>query len=357
MSQVRAKRSESAWVHRSLLPIAAIYGWAARTRAGLYERGWLPRKKLPCRVISVGNLTVGGTGKTPIVIWIVEQLLAAGKRVAVLSRGYRRRGSSPMLLVSDGVGLLADPGEAGDEPYLMARRCPAAVVAVGADRYRLGRWVLDRFPVDCCVLDDGFQHMTLIRDVNLLLVDASDPDGLDSMLPAGRLREPLSAAGRASAVLVTRAARGADAARILQVLKPYLDPRLPTGLARFRAERFVEMRTGAWKRPEEMAGQTAVAFSGIGNASSFRGLLEHNGLKILDEIIFPDHHDYTSHDIEMIRGAAARHGVHLIVTTEKDAVKVEPLMGPEGRFWAVRLGTEIVEGREQLEHLILGNDA
>jgi tetraacyldisaccharide 4'-kinase len=353
MSEVPAERSKSAWVRRSLLPLGAIYGWAAKTRAGLYERGWLARKKLSCRVISVGNLTVGGTGKTPIVISIVEQLLAAGRRVAVLSRGYRRRGSSSMLLVSDGVQLLADPGEAGDEPYLMARRCPAAVVAVGPDRYRLGRWVLDRFPVDCCVLDDGFQHMRLIRDVNLLLVDASDPDGLKAMLPAGRLREPLSAAGRATAVLVTRAERAVDAAQVLQALKPYLSPRLPSGVARFRAERFVELRTGAWKRPEEMAGQAAVAFSGIGNAGSFRALLERHGLKILDEIVFPDHHDYTLRDIEMIKDTA-RQGVHLIVTTEKDAVKVEPLIGADGRFWTVRLGTDIVEGREQLKQLILG---
>jgi tetraacyldisaccharide 4'-kinase len=354
MSEVPADRSESAWVHRSLLPIATLYGWAARIRAGLYEEGWLPQKRLPCRVISVGNLTVGGTGKTPIVIWIVEQLLAAGRRVAILSRGYRRRGSSPMLLVSDGVRLLAGLREAGDEPYLMARRCPAAVVAVGADRYTLGRWVLDQFPVDCCVLDDGFQHMRLVRDVNLLLMDASDLEGLDTMLPAGRLREPLSAAERASAVLVTRAEHAADAERVLQGIKPYLNPRLPSGQARFRAERFVELRTGAWKRPEDMKGQTAVAFSGIGNAGSFRTLLERQGLKILEEIVFPDHHEYSPRDVEMVRGAAARQGIRLIVTTEKDAVKVEPLMRSEDQFWAVRLGTDVVEGREQLERMILG---
>jgi tetraacyldisaccharide 4'-kinase len=173
------------------------------------------------------------------------------------------------------------------------------------------------------------------------------------MLPAGRLREPLSAAGRATAVLVTRAERAVDAAQVLQALKPYLSPRLPSGVARFRAERFVELRTGAWKRPEEMAGQAAVAFSGIGNAGSFRALLERHGLKILDEIVFPDHHDYTLRDIEMIKDTA-RQGVHLIVTTEKDAVKVEPLIGADGRFWTVRLGTDIVEGREQLKQLILG---
>ncbi|MBM4124838.1 MAG: tetraacyldisaccharide 4'-kinase, partial [Nitrospira sp.] len=141
-----------------LRPLAAVYGLAVRVRTVLYEKGWLARRKLPCRVISVGNLTVGGTGKTPMVIWITERLLAQGLRVAVLSRGYRRQSREPFLLVSDGRTVLAGISDAGDEPHLIARRCPSAVVAVGADRYRLGRWVLERFPIDCLVLDDGFQH-------------------------------------------------------------------------------------------------------------------------------------------------------------------------------------------------------
>ncbi len=171
---------------------AAIpYGVVARLRALLYDRGWFAQRKLPVSVLSVGNLTLGGTGKTPVVIVLVDWLLAQGKRVAILSRGYRRTSTDPYLLVSDGERLLVSPQEAGDEPFLMAQRCPKAIVAVGADRYELGDWVLNRFPVDCLVLDDGFQHLGLYRDVNLLLVDATDAEGLAALVPSGRLREPL----------------------------------------------------------------------------------------------------------------------------------------------------------------------
>jgi tetraacyldisaccharide 4'-kinase len=155
-------------------------------------------------VVSVGNLTVGGTGKTPVVIRLADWLLSVGKRVAILSRGYRRASHAPMLMVSNGERLLATADEAGDEPYLMARRCPKAIVAVGADRYELGRWVLDQFQVDCVLLDDGFQHLRLHRDVNLLLVDATDVDGLRAIVPAGRLREFVGAAARATMIIVTR---------------------------------------------------------------------------------------------------------------------------------------------------------
>ena len=142
------------------------YELAARFRLWCYIQGWFPTRRLPRPVISVGNLTVGGTGKTPVVMYLVERLTAQGKRVAILSRGYRRRSRAPQLLVSDGQRILAGPDEAGDEPYLIARRCPQAVVAVGADRYALGQWVLAQLPVDCFVLDDGFQHVQLHRDLN-----------------------------------------------------------------------------------------------------------------------------------------------------------------------------------------------
>ena len=139
-----------------LQSVAILYGLVSRVRLWCYRRGWLSSWRLPCRVLSVGNLTVGGTGKTPMVILLAEWLQAEGRRVAILSRGYKRTGQASQFLVSDGTRLLAGPSESGDEPYLMARRCPRAVVAVGADRVALGRWVLEQFPVDCILLDDGF---------------------------------------------------------------------------------------------------------------------------------------------------------------------------------------------------------
>jgi tetraacyldisaccharide 4'-kinase len=322
-------------------------------RAWLYRAGIVPSRRLPCRVISVGNLTVGGTGKTPVVIALVERLLAAGRRVGVLSRGYRRRSGEAMLLVSDGHKLLAGPAEAGDEPHLIAARCPRAVVAVGADRYRLGRWVLDRFSLDCLVLDDGFQHLALQRDANVLLIDVSDTDGLRALLPAGRLREPLAAASRATSILLTRVGDG-DVRRVMASLAQAAGVLPPPMRSRFLAETAIQVATGEVRPAGSLSGRAVTAFSGIGNPASFRGLLQTLGATIRSERIFPDHHEYGAADLEAIRGEAARAGADLIVTTEKDAGKIAPLLGRNDQVWAIRLGVEIVEGREQFDRLILG---
>ena len=353
-SDVSPMQNEEGW-RWALRAVALAYGFVVWARTALYDQGWLRQRRLPCRVVSVGNLTVGGTGKTPVVITIVEWLLGRGRRVAVLSRGYRRVSRSPQVVVSDGRAVLADPAEAGDEPFLIARRCPRAVVAVGADRYRLGRWVLERFPIDCVVLDDGFQHRALHRDVDLLLVDASDPTGIRSLLPAGRLREPLSAAARATGLLLTRA-DDPGVEEVLSRLREAVGRHLQPVHVRFRAEAAVHVRTGAMQEMRSLAGRTAVACSGIANPASLRTMLVRQGIRILDELVFPDHHDYRPADLEAVRARMARCGAELIVTTEKDAVKIASLVRPEEPFWAVRLGTDIMKGRERLERLIFGGD-
>jgi tetraacyldisaccharide 4'-kinase len=308
-------------------------------------------------VVSVGNLTVGGTGKTPVVIWLVEALQRRGHRVAVLSRGYKRQNGSSFALVSDGTTVLAGPAEAGDEPHLIAKRCPGAVVAVGADRYRLGRWVLERFPqVDDFVLDDGFQHLALYRDVNLLLVDASAPEDLAALLPAGRLREPLAAAKRATAVLLTRADQSRDGDR----LKGWAPIQAATGreerpiLVRFRPSGFVNLLSGLAHDAHWGHGQSALLFSGIGNSASFRMTVQQAGVAVLDEMIFPDHHPYRTRDLDQIKALAKRCGAQLILTTEKDAGKTAPLLTPGDQVLALRVDTEILEGQERLERILFG---
>lgn len=291
-----------------------------------------------------------------MVIALAEWLMACGKRVGVLSRGYRRQAPSEQVLVSDGTQVLAGPTEAGDEPYLIARRCPGAVVAVGADRYRLGRWVLDRFPLDVLLLDDGFQHLALHRDVDVVLVDASEPAGLLAFLPAGRLREPISALARAHAVLLTRAEveRGVNA--VMAVLEKVTLRRRPW-LMQFVTEGLVNVATGEQIDPGHVKGRPALAVSGIGNPSSFRRLLEGLGALVLDELRFPDHHVYTSGDVDHIKAQAARSGAEYILTTEKDAVKLAALLSDAEPFWAIRLKTEMMERKAELEKLIWGECA
>ncbi len=330
------------------------YELLVRARAALYLRGWLKRKRLPRPVISIGNLTVGGTGKTPMVICLAEWLHTCGKRVAVLSRGYRRRSGDQFLMVSDGQSMLVGPSEAGDEPYLIAQRCPHAVVAVGADRYGLGQWVLEQLPIDCFLLDDGFQHLALERDVDLLLVDASDPDGLRALFPAGRLREPVAAAARATALVLTRieGLSGWEAS-VSEVLAAWGRKTLPI-LVRFRGEKVVDVIENRVEDVDALVGGTAVAFCGIANADSFRNLVRELGVTVVGERIFSDHHDYGPEDIRTVLRLAEDTGAEMLLTTEKDACKVAPLLPRGRRVLAIRLVPEIIAGRDDLEQLVLG---
>ncbi|GKS59018.1 tetraacyldisaccharide 4'-kinase [Nitrospira sp.] len=328
------------------------YAAVVRARAWAYRRGYLQTRRLPCRVISVGNLTVGGTGKTPTVIWIVQHLLTQGRRVAVLSRGYRRRSRARHVLVSDGHTMLASPAEAGDEPFLIARRCPRAVVAVGTDRYSVGQWVLERYPVDDIVLDDAFQHLQLERDVNLLLIDASDRTGFSALLPFGRLREPLSAAGRASALVLTRAEAKIDTTSVESELEMAVGHPLETVRLEFVPKALVHIMKGQALAATSLQGRRVVAVSAIGNPRSFAQTLARMGLQVLDHVVFRDHHAYSALDVSAVQRRAHACRAELIVTTEKDACKLAELLDPSDAWWAVRLDPKIWAGQDRLEHLL-----
>jgi tetraacyldisaccharide 4'-kinase len=301
-------------------------------------------------------LTVGGTGKTPVTIAVTDALLAAGHRVAVLSRGYRRRNRTPRVLVSDGRKILVGPEEAGDEPFLIAQRCPRAVVAVGADRYELGRWVLAQCSIDCVVLDDGFQHRALYRDVDLLLVDATDEHGLRALVPAGRLREPVSAAARATALLVTRVEASADAQPIVSLIQQAMGREVKPILIRFTPQGFVDAHNGMAVPLDTLTGQRAMIFSGIGNAGAFRTSVLRQGLIVVDEVVYPDHHAYTTSDVNRVRARADRVGAEVLVTTEKDAVKLRTLPHLSMPVWAMRLDTHILKGEERLKRVLEVSD-
>src|SRR2546428_303634 len=178
-----------------LIPLSHLYGLAMRARAALYARGLLRQQILPCRVISVGNLTVGGTGKTPVVIALAAALRDRGRKVGVISRGYKRRSGTSILEISDGRTLRGHPGDSGDEPFLIAQRCSGVPVAVGADRPRVGRYLLDRHHIETLILDDGYQHLALRRGVGLLGVGAPGALGHGYLLPRGRPREAPPAHG------------------------------------------------------------------------------------------------------------------------------------------------------------------
>lgn len=331
---------------------AWLYGLVIRLGLWCHSQGWCASDRLSCPVISVGNLTVGGTGKTPMVILLTEWLQAKGRRVAVLSRGYKRTSTVPHLLVSDGSRLLVGPSEAGDEPFLIARRCPQAIVAVGADRVALGRWVVGQYPIDCIVLDDGFQHRALHRDIDLVLLDATDAMGLDALLPAGRLREPLSEVKRASAVVITRADSRSDVEAVCTRLHAVGYPGRDMIEVVFTPECVLAVGSHTRRSPEWGQGKKAWLVSGIGNSQSFHRLAQSIGIEVVGETVFEDHHRYSHHDIQQIRVNAKTKGVDIVLTTEKDGGKVSSFLTSDDPWWALRLQANVVRGEESLRRLI-----
>lgn len=339
----RAWQREPAPAWAGLLSVAALgYGILLRLRAGLYRLGVLRTRRLPCRVISVGNLTLGGTGKTPMVELLARELQAAGAPVVVLSRGYRRARTAEIQAVSDGQRLLLGPEEAGDEPSLLAARLPGVPVVVGAHRYRAGAWALERFRPAVLLLDDGFQHRTLAKDVEVLLVSAQAPWGRGGLFPRGSLREPVRAAGRADLLVITHAEAPDPAIERVRAELRRWNPTAPCALARLEPEGILEVATGRRLPLDALDGRRLLAFAGIAAPDSFRATLRAAGLPVLDLLAFPDHHPYAPDDLRALEAQARALAAEGLITTEKDAVRL-----PRGSglpVWALRVRLALGEG-------------
>jgi tetraacyldisaccharide 4'-kinase len=312
-----------------LWPLSILYGSAAMLRVWLYKNGWLKQKRLNRPVISVGNITVGGTGKTPMVIWLAERLLAERKRVAILSRGYRgARGTS-------------------DEIELMKHRLQGRVLfGVGADRYAQGRR-LEAAGVDVFVLDDGFQHLQLARDVDIVLVDSTRPLRQEFVLPAGRLREPISSLDRAQAVVFTRTEPSKLKVRVLQESSQFAIYPAITKLLGFRIR-------GVPSRQEplrESVSGSFFAFCGIGNPEAFFVDLERWGVSLVGRKAFPDHHRYTRREIAALEQAASLSGASALITTEKDAQNMEATVISSLAIEVAVVAMEIPDEKEFLRDL------
>lgn len=293
---------------KSLLlpPLSALYGAVTRTHLSLYQRGTLRTVKLERPVISVGNITAGGTGKTPLVEWVAKTLAREGKRVCILTRGYRRKNPRAQVVVSDGQSIMATPAEAGDEPFLLANNLlGSAAVICNADRVRAGRYAIEIFGSECFVLDDGFQHFRLARDLNIVTIDATNPWGGGRLLPYGRLREPISGLSRADCVVLTRCDQAADVTHIRD-LSPVFESTMQV------------------VRPPQVEGPLA-AFCAVGNPESFFEQVRKHGYELVFEKAFTDHHWYTQYDINNLIKAANESGAKSLITTAKDAVKLHSL--------------------------------
>ncbi len=297
-----------------------LYELGVRLRIALYETAYLHPKRLTKPVISVGNITVGGTGKTPLVEYIARYLTDEGHETVILTRGYGRRSTARVVL---NAGQPApDWTAAGDEPLMLARRLPDVKIVVGADRYANGRFAEAAYGCDVFVLDDGFQHLQLGRDLNILVLDATDPFGDGELLPFGRLREPLYALRRADAVVVTRTDRAFDQEQLLGVLSA-CEVTAPVFFAYHDLVGVHELGTRRPQAQRILVTQPIGVFSALGKPTVFEDDLANLGANIVFTKRFPDHYPYTATDITALVAEAQAAGATRLVTTEKDAVKVE----------------------------------
>lgn len=283
-----------------LWPLSNVYGGYVRLRAWLYAKGWRKQERLRGKVISVGNLTVGGTGKTPMVIWLAEKFLAEGKRVAILTRGYRGSGGT------------------SDEVELMKHRLQGRVTfGVGKDRFAEGRRIEEREPVDVFLLDDGFQHFPLARDLDILLLDGSRRLKTQWLLPSGMLREPISACRRADLLVVTRKFERPDLeagdAHSHSIF--YAQTRL-LGFRRYQAPAQVQYLSEIGRGP-------FFAFCGIGNPRAFLDDLKRWHVPLAGQSVFRDHHKYKKTDLRRLEKAAQDAGALALITTEKDVENLD----------------------------------
>ncbi|MCB2185076.1 MAG: tetraacyldisaccharide 4'-kinase [Deltaproteobacteria bacterium] len=339
----------AAWPWRATArALAWPYGLGARLDAWSHQAGWQKVQRLPAPVVGVGNLAVGGTGKTPLVLAVLQTLARWGVPAAVISRGYGGRAKGPVTWVSRGQGLLAGAGEAGDEPVLLAQRS-GAPVAVGRDRAAVGRALLAELGPRVLVGDDLFQHHALHRDLNLVALDAASPLGNGFLLPRGELREPPTALARADAVIFTRAASPEAAAQARALVAPWWEG--PTLACRhvilgFRGPGGEELPLDA------LAGRRAVGFAGLARPGDFRHTLEELGLSVAGFRAFADHHAYTPAEVSALVGWARENGAELALTSEKDRVRLAwPEEAAVPLYYPV-LGLEFWEGPAAWERLL-----
>jgi tetraacyldisaccharide 4'-kinase len=335
----------------ALSPLGGLYGLAMKARRNLYRRGVLRVHKLEVPVISVGNLTMGGTGKTPLVEWIAGQLAASNRRVCILTRGYGRVQPGERVIVSDGGEILSNAERAGDEALLLAERLQGrAAVISDANRESAALWAIENLGSEIFILDDGFQNLALTRNLDIVTIDATRPWGNRRLLPAGSLRESPRELARANCIVLTRVNESDG----IQDLEREISE-LSKGRPVFRARMKI-----LWLRPlsaeggnvsaEELSSSTAAAFCGIGNSQSFFWQLRSAGFRLVEVREFRDHHVYAQSDIDRVVRSAIAAGAEVLLTTAKDEVKLRSLRF-ELPCFAVDIRMEI-EGEAQLRSLI-----
>ena len=316
------QRHDKKYIEIVLFPLSLLsllYRGVVQVRYCLYQRGILRSKKLPCKIISVGNISLGGSGKTPTTHYIAKLLKENGFRVGIVSRGYRSKRTGKVSLISNGDDVILSSRDAGDEPYMLAKKLRGVPVLTSKDRYQGGRYAIEHFNSNVLILDDGFQHIRLQRDIDILLLDSRTISGNNYLFPRGALREPLMNLKRADVFLITRAEsldQQRELANTIRSIKK--DAEIFYGY--FQAKHLIDP-FGERKGLDCLKGKRVLSFSGIANPERFTTSLKELGAIVAKELIFPDHYWYSSTDYKRIEEISRE--VNFAVTTEKDMVKID----------------------------------
>ncbi len=329
---MRRRRAEGFFLHivmGILYTFAVIYRRLVHLKLQGYKAGIFQKKRLGCYVISLGNITVGGTGKTPTAQYLAAAIRDRGYRVVILNRGYRAKWRGDVGIVSDGQKLYMDATEAGDEAFMLAKHLPNVPVLIGAERALTGKYAMEHFGAEVAILDDGYQHWQLARDLDILLVDAVNVFGNGYMLPRGTLREPIAHIERADVCILTKVdqAVGNSREHIKNTIRKY-NQKAQILESIHRPRCFVEIKdwhqniTGEGVDIKMLSQKRVMAVSAIGNPMSFEQTLFDIGVKIVESLRFPDHHEYTTKELQDVLDKALSLDAEAIVITEKDAVKI-----------------------------------
>ncbi|MGN0833392.1 MAG: tetraacyldisaccharide 4'-kinase [Kiritimatiellia bacterium] len=358
-----ADRDQPAGV-RFLLATLKVFSWlflaVVEVRYLLYRAGLLRRYPLGTQVISIGNVTAGGTGKTPVTEIFARTLAAEGRRVAILSRGYRRREApwwqrlftqviEKPLVVSDGRRVLLDSATGGDEPYMLASNLPGVAVVVDRNRVKAGRYAVNRLGCDTLILDDGFQYQKLKHSIEVVLVDSTNPFGNGNLLPRGILREPVRNLKRADIIFLTKC-RG-DVSDVKREIR-----RFNRTAEIVECNHTPKVLKDVWSREEFplawLAGKTVCTLSGIASPKGFENSLRRLGSKVVWCERYADHHRYDASEVLYALNRTADMGADALVTTEKDAVRFPRLETSPVRCLYLRIAIEILAGGESFAELI-----
>jgi len=345
----------SAPVGAALSALSAGYraGLVARTR--LYRWGLLRSGRLPCPVVSIGNLTLGGSGKTPLVELAVKTLAALGASPAVVSRGYRRE-TRGVQIVADRDGIRLGPRAAGDEPFLLAERLPRTPVVVGENRYDAGRVAVEQLQASVVVLDDGFQNRTIDKDLEILVVNGRAPWGSGRLFPRGTLREPLGALRRAHTIVVTNPPPGDEIGPIERAIRRH-GAAAPILTAAYQPLEARRAGSGERLAPPALAGRRLLAFAGLGFPRGFAETLVAASVQVAGLAEFADHHWYSAQDLSALAARARATGAEGLITTEKDGVRLRDLALPDLPLWILSVKMSLEQNRDAWVRALRGVSA